>query len=69
MQHAGEKQSIALCVTFQRVKTLNTDEKLDLIVAIEGLRMGSAAKGRLLAQVRGKSEATSRKRPLQDYVS
>ena len=69
LQHAGEKQSIALCVAFQRVKTLNTDEKLDLIVAIEGLRMGSTAKDRLLAQVRGKCEATSRKRPLQDYVS
>ena len=69
LQHAGEKQSIALCVAFQRVKTLKTDEKLDLIVAIEGLRMGSTAKDRLLAQVRGKCEATSRKRPLQDYVS
>ena len=31
--------------------------------------MSSTAKGRLLAQVRGKCEATSRKRPLQDYVS
>ncbi len=69
LEHAGEKHSIALCVAFQRVKTLKTDEKLDLIVAIEGLRMGSTAKGRLLAQVRGKCEATSRKRPLQDYVS
>ncbi len=69
LQRAGEAQSISLCIAFQRVKTLKTDEKLDLIVAIEGLRMSSTAKGRLLAQVRGKCEATSRKRPLQDYVS
>jgi hypothetical protein len=69
LEHAGEKHSIALCVAFHRIKTIKTDEKLELIVAIEGLRMNSTAKGRLLAQVQGKCESASRKRPLQDYVS
>lgn len=69
LQRAGDMQSLALCVAFERVKMFKTEEKLNLIVAIEGLRMGPTAKGRLLAIVRGKSEASTRKRPLQDYVS
>jgi hypothetical protein len=71
LARVGEEQSKALCTMLSNYKKITPAEKLALVGAIRGLRMGGVAKNRLLERVNGiyVGGGSSRKRPLQDYHS